>query len=234
MKILITGTDGFLGSRLVKHLSQHVLTCVGKDQDIRTYKTTESFDVIIHCAAKKDLLWCHKNFSDAWDINVNGTKNISNISTNKLIFISSDMAEDTEANGGLKYPSTCYGLTKLEAEYYILKTYTLGGNYKSYDIIRSGLIYDDKVDWIDNCIKKELPLTVYYDRWRNYVHINEVIRVIDIYIQNKGYARCEGKFTSQLGFVANYLNKNNIKYPIIPVSRMISEHGSIGPEAICE
>jgi hypothetical protein len=37
---------------------------------------------------------------------------------------------------------------------------------------------------------------------------------------------------SQLVFVKKYLEKNNINYPITPISRMSTEHGKIGPEAI--
>jgi dTDP-4-dehydrorhamnose reductase len=245
MNFLITGTDGLLGSHLVKYIVdniggvplEHKITCIGRKLDVRTYKDFLTYDVIIHCAAKKDLKYCQENFANAWDVNVNGTKNIFNIKHKLFVYISSDMAADKKY-GDIEYPSTCYGITKKAAEDYVKHSI----HHNKLLIIRSGIIYPENIKWIDDAIKNNEALKLYYDRWRKHIGVNDYCKILlDNILGMLNYEQwsetidiCQYEpHMSQIEFVTKYLEEKGIKYDNIePISRMESKHGSIGPEII--
>ena len=104
MNVLVTGVAGFIGSNLSRNLIHNNINVIGidnlsygvKDQipngvkffkeDIRDKQISNLFeevDYVFHLAAKNSLIDCENNPSETQDINVNGTKNIFNISLNK-------------------------------------------------------------------------------------------------------------------------------------------------------
>jgi len=104
MNVLVTGVAGFIGSNLSRNLISNNINVIGidnlsygvKDQipngvkffkeDIRDKQISNLFeevDYVFHLAAKNSLIDCENNPSETHDINVNGTKNIFNISLNK-------------------------------------------------------------------------------------------------------------------------------------------------------
>lgn len=104
MNVLVTGVAGFIGSNLSRNLIHNNINVIGidnlsygvKDQipngvkffkeDIRDKQISNLFeevDYVFHLAAKNSLIDCENNPSETHDINVNGTKNIFNISLNK-------------------------------------------------------------------------------------------------------------------------------------------------------
>lgn len=245
MNILITGVDGLVGKELYNQLTNRAqnlkdskLVGVGRKTDIRTYKDNNEYDVIIHCAAKKDLVWCQNHYYDAYDINVNGTINISKIKHKLFVHISTDMVND----GTEGYPTTAYGITKREAEKYVT-------NLPEHLIIRSGIICPEDIQWIDELVWEGKNIHPYFDKWRRYIKVKDyclkLIDIIDNYpfypntkiLINKILDMTEDHpVISQVDFVKQYIKEKYakcIEYKYIyPVSRQTTEHGRLGPSVI--
>jgi dTDP-4-dehydrorhamnose reductase len=140
MKILGTGLNGLVGSRIVELLSDKYqfenlsrssgVDISDKNQVLEKIKNSDA-QIVLHLAAKTDVDGCEKDKAlgqngEAWKINVEGTKNVAEacLKTNKkLIYISTDFvfdgencpvdgySEDNPAN-----PINWYGQTKYEGE----------------------------------------------------------------------------------------------------------------------
>src|SRR5438132_277690 len=107
MKILGTGLQGLIGSRIVELLSssytfENISRTTGVDisDNAQVTKAIEqsNAEIILHLAAKSDVDGCEKDKSlgirgEAWQINVKGTENIAMACERlgkKLIFVSTD------------------------------------------------------------------------------------------------------------------------------------------------
>ena len=175
MKIVITGASGLLGSRLFENIAKTeevVGTSFSKNDnssyhylDITDKKVVEAFfektkpDAIIHSAALVDVDYCETNQEEAYKTNVEGTKNIVEVSKRygcKFVYISSDYVfdgtkpeyfEEDELN-----PINYYGLTKVEGEK-IVKN-----NLKNYIIVRPAIMYgndeETKKTFVSKIIEK--------------------------------------------------------------------------------
>lgn len=147
-KIIITGASGVVGSNLVKNIitnKKYELICLFNENNINinsclnikvditnTEEVLELWklkpDFIIHCAALTNINFCENNQALAYNINVNGTKNIVELAKKagaKLIYISTDAVFD-----GIKgnyneedspNPMNIYGKTKHEGEKICMK-----------------------------------------------------------------------------------------------------------------
>ncbi|MBI2053863.1 MAG: SDR family oxidoreductase [Candidatus Staskawiczbacteria bacterium] len=105
MRILITGSKGFIGSRLVNHLANHEITELDKrlEDDIEPYFKNQ--DMVIHLAAKQSK---HTS-EEIYRVNVQGTEKVARLSLKygcKLINISSICMHDDSP----------YGRSKAQAE----------------------------------------------------------------------------------------------------------------------
>ncbi|MTI69154.1 MAG: NAD(P)-dependent oxidoreductase [Firmicutes bacterium] len=133
MKILLTGANGFLNSRIHKKYNEkhEIISLTRKDLDITDFKRAEKIiknenpDIIIHGAAMSETKLCEDNPKLAYRVNVDSALNIGRISKEikaKLIFLSSEQVFNGNENEGpykeddKAYPNTIYGKTKLEAE----------------------------------------------------------------------------------------------------------------------
>lgn len=163
MKILITGSNGMLGSALVQHLAEsHQLFGIGIEanskQNIRYFQTdiadknavyaaisNASPDIIIHTAALTDVDSCEQNRAKAFRINVNGTKHIADAARETksfLVFISTDYVfsgkkQSAYLETDTPDPVSIYGETKYEAERYI-QSNAISDNYL---IVRTSWLY---------------------------------------------------------------------------------------------
>lgn len=148
MKILITGSNGQLGSELTKILREGrseigpipevminaQLDSIDLDDlditDINassSYITAASPDIIINCAAYTDVDACEANREDAFRVNAIGARNMAICAEKigaKLVHLSTDYvfagdAERPYSEFDLPAPKSAYGLTKLAGEDYV-------------------------------------------------------------------------------------------------------------------
>lgn len=132
-KILITGSSGFLGSRLAYYLKDkydlllpsHGELNVSREEAVKAYIEEQRPEVVIHCAALSNTGYCEQHAEESHRVNVQGTVRIAKackITGAKLIFMSSDQVYNgTPMLGPLKeedvlQPVNIYGQHKLEAE----------------------------------------------------------------------------------------------------------------------
>jgi len=132
-KILITGSSGFLGSRLAYYLKDryelllpsHSELNVSREEAVKTYIEEHRPEVVIHCAALSNTGYCEQHAEESHRVNVQGTVRIAKackLTGAKLIFMSSDQVYNgTPMLGPLKeedvlQPVNIYGQHKLEAE----------------------------------------------------------------------------------------------------------------------
>ena len=125
MNIGVTGCNGNVGRELVKR------GCVPLECDVTDINSIKSaleqivgsLDVIIHCAAMTDVLWCEQHPKDAMRVNVWGTSNLVEcmnrhqtlvlISTNH-VFSGKNYFPYAEIHS--PSPTNIYGFTKWTAE----------------------------------------------------------------------------------------------------------------------
>lgn len=133
MKCLVTGYKGQLGYDIVEELKKRNIECIGtdindfdltKEEEVHNYIKNYHPDVIFHCAAYTQVDKAEENKELCHDVNVNGTKYITNVAKEldaKLIYISTDYVFNGEKIGYYnvddeKDPINYYGLTKFLGE----------------------------------------------------------------------------------------------------------------------
>lgn len=131
-KMLITGSGGFLGSRIAafyREVYEVVALTRAKlditvEHDVRTLIRECAPDIVIHCAAISDTGYAQEHPEQSYHINVAGTKNIALACEEtgaKLIYMSSDQIYNGCTKAGAlaeedAMPKNVYGKHKLEAE----------------------------------------------------------------------------------------------------------------------
>lgn len=131
LTIATTGGDGLIGSRLIALLRQDFdfipiyqaqMNITDQEQTNLFIKKIE-FDIFLHLAAYTNVDGAEKEKTLAWDINVNGTKNVFAAAAAKkkpFIYISTDFVFDGQSppffEDSPPQPISCYGLTKHEGE----------------------------------------------------------------------------------------------------------------------
>lgn len=164
MKILITGSNGMLGSNLVKLLpytniigydsNSMDITDNNKVKDILTFQKP---DVIIHTAAYTNVEDCEVNHEKAYLINTIGTQNLVNYCINKnilFIYISSTGIYGTKKNKN-RYnefdevnPTTIHHKSKYEAEKIIQN------HLSNFLILRTGWLFGGNIEHNKNFVYK--------------------------------------------------------------------------------
>lgn len=217
-RILIFGASGFLGKKCYNIFRRNhdvggtysTKAIKGmKSLDITSQKAVNSLiervspDVVVHSAALVNVDDCENHQELAWDVNVEGTRNITNsckIFGTKLIFISSDYIfdgtnspyyEDSSPN-----PVNYYGITKLEAERIIRE------ELHDYAIVRptvlTGYNSDDESSFLKTILdklKKSDTIVLDNDLIKYPVLIDDVAELINSIITNdlKGIFHISGK-----------------------------------------
>ena len=137
-RLLVVGGSGLLGTKLLKNANNYELYSTFKKNSI-DFENVETMklditnkkdcrkildiepDFIVNTAAMTNVDHCERFKEDAYNVNVNGTKNLADIAQqlgSKFIQISSDMV----FSGGNNFserdkpnPANVYGKTKLES-----------------------------------------------------------------------------------------------------------------------
>lgn len=163
----ITGSSGYLGSRLLKEYPN------AHQCDLKIYRDILSYDpgqvgVIYHLAGQADIPYSIENpFKDARD-NILGTLKaieLANKYNARLIFSASAASCDIQSP---------YGLSKKTAEEYIKML------CKDYIILRFSSIFGEKpTGVVDNFIREEkCRINGNGSAIRDFVHINDIIKAL--------------------------------------------------------
>jgi nucleoside-diphosphate-sugar epimerase len=152
MRIVVTGSSGFVGSNLLGYLKEvdndFIIESYSRSEGIQQLQKLPSFDAIIHLAGKAHDLKNIADSSEYYSANYELTKQIFNAflesSAEVFIFISSVKAVADNYNGILDEtfdpnPQTHYGKSKLLAENFIMDS-VYSPNKRVY-ILRPSMIH---------------------------------------------------------------------------------------------
>ena len=176
MKILVTGSESFVGRELISHCKDHKIQVVGIDsirpenpeyefhqKDIRSENISDlipsDIDALVHLAALSRDQDCAGKAYDCFDINVMGTLNVIKAALKKnvkqFIFASSewvyndfglDEEKDEDSLIDIAKHTSEYALSKLVSESNLREQFNRESN--SITILRFGIIYGSrKENW---------------------------------------------------------------------------------------
>lgn len=195
-RILVTGSGGFVGSRVVSALQGkfELITPAHSDMDITMAGNVESFiqdtrpDAILHLAAISNTGYCEEHPEESYLVNVTGVENLAEAAArhgSKLIFFSSDQIYNGNLESGLLTenmtvaPESHYGRHKLLAEerarVICPDCVALRATWM-YDDLRPGMkTHNNFVLNFRNAMKTGTPLHFSTREFRGITWINEVV-----------------------------------------------------------
>ena len=205
-KILLTGSSGILGSRLLKNLNEKFifLNLINKKKIPKKFNQIKlknldknslkrlvvgfKPDVILHCAAVTNIEFCEKNKKKCKEVNFNFTKylvDICKILKIKFIFVSTDQMYDKHClQNEISVPKiyNYYAKTKVLSEEYIEK------NLTDFLILRTNFFGNSLVekqsfsDFIINNLKKKNKIYLFEDVYFNPLILNNFSKLIECLI----------------------------------------------------
>lgn len=207
MRIFVTGGSGFIGKNLVEYLSQkhEVLAPLHKELELLDEDAVQSFfknndiDIVVHCAVRPG----HRASKDPSLQLYHNTRMFFNIVRNsdrfkKMIVLGSGLTYDIR-----------YYIPKMKEEYFDIHVPTDEGGFSKYIIAK----YIEKMDnivelrifgifgkyenyairFVSNAICKtlfDLPITIKQNRRFDYIYIDDLMPVIDYFLEKKGKFKC--------------------------------------------
>jgi len=184
MKILITGTNGYIGKALTKHLSGHDLTllhrgvCDLNDEVQVDSFFTENYDVVIHCAAAGGS----RLKGDSPDALTSNLKMFLNLYKHK-----DKIGKFIHFGSGAQHHAldTYYGLSKR-----VISDLMKTENKNFYNFIIYGLFDENEIEtrFIKSCInkcKEEKPIIVHKNKKMDFFHMKDLLLLIDECLEDK-------------------------------------------------
>lgn len=205
MRIIGTGLDGLVGSRIVdllnsKHKFENLSISTGVDITNRKVVLEKiknsNAEVVLHMAAKTNVDSCELDKvlgekGDAWKINVTGTQNIVDAclqSDKKIIYISTDFVFDGTRKSyfeeDMPNPLNWYAKTKYEGEKIVQNS------KNPWIIIRIAYPYRvsfERLDFVRAILKRlqeGLPVAGVIDHIFTPTYIDDIALAIDSLIEN--------------------------------------------------
>lgn len=244
MRCLITGSSGFIGSRLTQELRDKGYEVieydilVGKDlmNNQQLSDAIQGCDVVIHNAAAADINWVRQFPYDAVLINVGTTHDVVHLCAKYhkwLIFASTvcvygNQEKFPETEETLPNPSELYACSKYACEW-IIRGY--GHNYGvPWTILRYATIYGEGMRpalgvriFLEQAMKGE-PITVHGDgkQTRTQTYIGDLVDGIIAVLENPEKSRNE---------IFNLTNENRIS--AIQMAEDIKELTKSKSEIVC-
>lgn len=193
MKIIITGATGFVGKNLINQFN-NIHQCYAFDRK-NSFKITDE-EIVIHLAGKAHDLKKTTNPQEYYESNTSLTKDVFNefIKSKAKIFITLssvkaivDSTEEVITENTKENPKTHYGISKLQADQYILSKSIPKG--KRIYILRPCMIHGKgnkgNLNLLYKLIKKRFPwLLGAFNNKRSYCSIENLLFIIQEIINN--------------------------------------------------
>jgi GDP-L-fucose synthase len=185
MKILITGSNGVIGSFLSKKLKDHdvytpkrnAVDFTNREHVDKLFNSHSRFDLVIHCSVRGG----NRLYHDSWDVlddNLKMYYNILNHKNNFNKFITFGSGAEIYAD------DTPYGLSKKAIAKSILDQYNF------YNIRIFGLFGEGELD--SRFIKANLeryknnqPIQIYQNKMMDFFYIEDLWKVVEYYMNTE-------------------------------------------------
>jgi len=252
-KVLVTGSSGLLGGKLVKALSEGYkvipthnteathpnsirMDIVDRDRVFKVLAES-SPDVVVHAAAETSVDECETSKELAWGVNALGTKNIAEASVKigaRLIYISTDYvfdgrkglySEEDEVN-----PINHYGLTKLKGEEFVREL------CEDFLIARASVVYGwhprklNFATWVIDSLKNRRRIPVVEDHYNSPTLADDLEDIIRRMVGSKAvgvYHTAGGERVSRYEFALKIAETFGLDRSLIAPVKMVDVKGWI-------